>query len=150
MRQGKYTEFQRINFMLLSISMLYHDAVVRFGLTDNIALILRFLYETGDHCPLSSIYKMTGVRKQTLNSSIRKLEADDILYLEKDTGRSKRIVLTEKGKQLIENTVAQIHHAEIHALDDWTQEEIQSYMRSLTKVADSLKRELDRLDYPEA
>ena len=150
MDQGRYTEFQRINFMLMSISMLYHDAVIRFGLTDNIGLILRFLSESGDHCPLSSIYKTTGIRKQTINSSIRKLEAEGVLYLEQTDGRSKRVVLTQKGRELIDNTVAQIHNAEVHALDDWTKEEIQTYILTLSKVHGSLKRELDKLDYPEA
>lgn len=149
MEQGRAFEFRQINYMLMTIAGLYHEATSRFGLTDNIAFILQFLNENGDHCPLSSIYKMTGVRKQTVNSSIRKLEADGILYLEQDTGRSKRVVLTEKGRQLIEKTVAQIHQAEVHALDDWTPEEIQSYIRSLVKVGTSLKRELDHLDYPD-
>ena len=150
MDQGRYTEFQQINFMLLSISMLYHDTLVKFGLTDNIGLILRFLNEFGDHCPLSSIYKTMGIRKQTINSSIRKLEAQGILYLEQTDGRSKRVVLTQKGRELIDNTVAQIHNAEVHALDDWTKEEIQTYILTLSKVHGSLKRELDKLDYPEA
>ena len=149
MDQGRYTEFQRINFMLMSISMLYHDAVIKFGLTDNIGLILRFLSENGDHCPLSSIYKTTGIRKQTINSSIRKLEAEGVLYLEQTDGRSKRVVLTEKGRELIDSTVAQIHKAEVHALDDWTKEEIQTYILTLSKVHGSLKRELDKLDYPD-
>ncbi len=136
--------------MLMSISMLYHDTIIKFGLTDNIGMILRFLNENGDHCLLSSIYKTTGIRKQTINSSIRKLEADGILYLEQSDGRSKRVVLTDKGRELMENTVAQIHKAEVHALDDWTKEEIQTYILTLSKVHGSLKRELDKLSYPEA
>ncbi len=150
MDQGKLNDFQRINIMLMTIGMLYHDATSRFGLTDTITFILRFMYENGDHCPLSSIYKTTGIRKQTINSSIRKLEADGILYLEQTDGRSKRVILTEKGRVLMENTVGQIHAAEVHALDDWSQEEIQTYINMLFKVVGSLKRELDKLDYPES
>ncbi len=149
MEQGRLSDFRRINFMLMSISGLYHEAVVRFGLTDSVALILHYLDDHGDHCPLSSIYKNTGIRKQTVNSSIRKLEADGVLYLEQDTGRSKRVVLTDKGRQLVENTVSQIRKAEVHALDDWSREEIHTYILTLTKVAESLKQALDRLDYPD-
>ena len=149
MEQGRAFEFRQINYMLMTIAGLYHEATSRFGLTDNIAFILQFLNENGDHCPLSSIYKMTGVRKQTVNSSIRKLEADGILYLEQDTGRSKRVVLTEKGRELVKNTVGQIRRAEVHALDNWTQEEIHIYILTLTKVAESLKQALDQLDYPD-
>ena len=72
-----------------------------------------------------------------------------IVYLEQDTGRSKRVVLTESGRELAEKTVAQIHSAEVHVLDDWTQEEIQTYILLLTKIASSTQRELDKLDYPD-
>lgn len=149
MDQGKYSDFNRINFMLMSIAKLYHDAIVRFGLSENAGLILRFLSEFGGSCPLSAIYKTMGIRKQTVNSSIRKLEADGIVYLEQDTGRSKRVVLTESGRELAEKTVDQIHSAEVHVLDDWTREEIQTYILLLTKIASSTKRELDKLDYPD-
>ena len=149
MDQGRYSEFNRINFMLMSIAKLYHDAIVRFGLSENTGLILRFLSEFGGSCPLSAIYKTMGIRKQTVNSAIRKLEADGIVYLEQDTGRSKRVVLTESGRELAEKTVAQIHSAEVHVLDDWTQEEIQTYILLLTKIASSTQRELDKLDYPD-
>ena len=149
MDQGKYNDFNRINFMLMSIAKLYHDAIVRFGLSENAGLILRFLSEFGGSCPLSAIYKTMGIRKQTMNSVIRKLEADGIVYLEQDTGRSKRVVLTESGRELANKTVRQIHSAEVHVLDDWTQEEIQTYILLLTKIASSTKRELDKLDYPD-
>ena len=149
MEPGRISDFRRINFMLMSISGLYHEAVVRFGLTDSVAMLLHYLDDHGDRCPLSSIYKNTGIRKQTLNSSIRKLEADGVLYLEQDTGRSKRVVLTDKGRELIKNTVGQIRRAEVHSLDDWSQEEIQHYIRLLVRVGASLKRELDQLDYPD-
>ena len=135
--------------MLMSIAKLYHDAIVRFGLSENTGLILRFLSEFGGCCPLSAIYKTMGIRKQTVNSAIRKMEADGIVYLEQDTGRSKRVVLTESGRELAEKTVAQIHSAEVHVLDDWTQEEIQTYILLLTKIASSTQRELDKLDYPD-
>ena len=111
MDQGRYSDFNRINFMLMSIAKLYHDAIVRFGLSENTGLILRFLSEFGGCCPLSAIYKTMGIRKQTVNSAIRKMEADGIVYLEQDTGRSKRVVLTESGRELAERTVDQIHSA---------------------------------------
>ena len=149
MDQGKYSDFNRINFMLMSIAKLYHDAITRFGLSENAGLILRFLSEFGGSCPLSAIYKTMGIRKQTMNSVIRKLEADGIVYLEQDTGRSKRVVLTDSGRELAEKTVCQIHSAEVHVLDDWTREEIQTYILLLTRIASSTKRELDKLDYPD-
>ena len=43
--------------------------------------------------------------KQTINSSVRNLEKKGILYLEKGTGRDKKIFLTEKGRQLVKEKI---------------------------------------------
>lgn len=40
----------------------------------------------------------------TKNSAIRGLEADGILYLKQHTGRSKKVILTDKGKDYVQRT----------------------------------------------
>ena len=148
MTQKQTNDFHQINLMTMMIGALYHESSVRLGITDNIALILHFLYDNGQSCLLSDFYKKTGVPKQTVNSSLRKLEADGILFLEQHDGRSKRVVLTEKGEQFMHETIGQLRNAEIHALDGWTPEEVETYIRLITKVAASLQREFSKLQRP--
>lgn len=45
----------------------------------------------GNERLLSDIYKKSGISKQTVNSAIRSLEADGILYLEQYNGRAKKL-----------------------------------------------------------
>ena len=148
MDQKQCSDFRQINLMTMVIGALYHESSIRLGITDNIALILHFLYDCNDSCPLSDMYKLTGVPKQTINSSLRRLEMADILYLEQTDGRSKRVVLTDKGKLFMHETIGQLRDAEVHALDDWTQEEVDVYIQLITKVAASLRREFNKLKHP--
>ena len=148
MDQKQTNDFHQINILTMVIGALYHESSTRLGITDNIALILHFLFDNNNCCPLSDMYKLTGVPKQTINSSLRKLEAADILYLEQYDGRSKRVVLTDKGRIFMDETIGQLRNAEIHALDDWEPDEVETYIRLMTKVAASLRREFYKLKHP--
>ena len=149
MSEYQYNDFRQINLMTMVIGALYHQSSVQLGITDNIALILHFLYDNGQRCPLSDMYKLTGVPKQTINSSLRKLENAGILYLEQNDGRSKQVRLTEKGVEFMHQTIGQLRNAEIHALDDWSREEVDLYITLMTKVAASLRREFSKLEHPQ-
>ena len=55
----------------------------------------------GDGCLQRDICREVYVSKQTINSAVRKLEKNGILYLEEKRGRDKKIFLTEEGKDLV-------------------------------------------------
>ena len=56
--------------------------------------------------------------------------------------------LTEKGEEFMHQTIGQLRGAEIHALDDWSPEEVESYIALMTKFAASLRREFTKLESP--
>lgn len=64
-------------------------------------MVMYMLYDAQEALTQSDIVKATGLSKQTLNSAIRKLEKDGIIILEKMNGKSKKIVMTDKGRVLI-------------------------------------------------
>ena len=101
--------------------------------------------DIGDGCLLRDIYKKSGVRKQTINSAIRSLEAAGILHLEQHIGRTKKIILTEKGNAFVQKTAAKIYQAEIQAFDTWSEDEISSYIHLMKKYHDCLRRQIDQL-----
>ena len=123
----------------------YHQASLKLGISDSISIVLYAIYDAGQDCLLSDIYKKTGISKQTINSAIRSLEARDILYLEQHIGRSKKILLTEKGKEFIEKTAARIYQAEMQAFDTWTDEEIDTYIQLMEKYAHCFRQQIERL-----
>ena len=77
--------------------------------------------------------------------AIRSLEKDGILYLEQHDGRSKKAVLTEKGKAFVEATSARVYKAELAALDTWTEEETQMHLHLMEKYLESFRKQVESL-----
>ena len=60
------------------INEAYHEAAVKLGLSDT---EMEIFYIYGSGCRQSVLYKESGLTKSTVNSAIRKLQRDGILYL---------------------------------------------------------------------
>ena len=71
----------QVNCLASDLDSLYHQAALKLGLPDSVMMVLYLLYERDGSYPLNEIRKETNIRKQTLNSAIRKLESEDIVYL---------------------------------------------------------------------
>jgi len=145
MNQKRFDEIHRINYLTSEMEALYHQASLKLGITDSVSIILYTIYDNSKFCLLSDIYKKSGISKQTVNSAIRGLEADGILYLEQHTGRAKKIVLTEKGKEYVNKTVAKLYEAEVQAFESWSTEEINTYIRLMGKYADCFRKQISAL-----
>ena len=83
-------QMDRFNLLLSEIDSAYHDAALKLGLTDSAMLILYTVCSQDGACPLSDITHTSGVSKQTINSALRKLEAEGIVYLETLGARKKK------------------------------------------------------------
>ena len=138
-------ELKRFNYLTNEIDAAYHEAALKLGLSDSAMLILYTICNNGEECLLSDITKLSGISKQTLNSALRKLESEEIVYLEKFSGKKKRICLTEKGKLLVENTVLQVIKIENDILDSWTKEERRSYIALTERYLSSFKNKIKEL-----
>lgn len=90
-------EMRRFNYLSNEIDAVYHDAALKFGLSDSALLILYTICSNGNDCLLSDITHLSGVSKQTINSAVHKLEQEEIVYLEAFRGRKKKICLTQKA-----------------------------------------------------
>lgn len=79
-------------------------------------MILYTIAELGDGCSQKEICEQVYVSKQTINSSIRKLEKEDTIRLEKgDRGRELHIRLTETGKKILQDKIYPVMEAENRA-----------------------------------
>lgn len=139
------SKIYRINCVTEDIDSLYHQAALKFGISDSALFILYMVYINGGTCLLSEIYKLYGISKQTINSAVRKLEKEDIVYLEKHSGKSKIVCLTENGKVCAEKTAARLLEAECNALRDWSEEEIDNYLSLIEKHNASLRKQIENL-----
>ena len=143
MKQKRMHEINRINSLTSEMESLYHQASLKLGISNSVSIILYTLYFTDGACLLSEIYKKSGISKQTVNSAIRNLEADGILYLELYDGKSKTVKLTEHGKAYAETTAARLCAAEIHAFDNWTEEDIDTYIRLMERYTECFRQQID-------
>ena len=73
---------KRFNYLLGEIDDAYHDAALKFGLSDSAMIVLYAVCGNRGSCPIDGICRLSGVRKQTVNSALRKLEAEGVVYLE--------------------------------------------------------------------
>ena len=136
---------KKINCLLSETNGLYHRVNVRLGLSDSIANIL---YQICDHdgvYGISDICLDLGIPKQTVNSALRQLEYDGLLYLESCGKRSKQAVLTERGKEYCSHTIATIFDMERAVLSTFTQDECAQFVHLQKKYNNALKSYIDGL-----
>ena len=145
MQPQRLNEIHRINYLTSEMDSIYHQASLRLGISDSVSIILYTIQYKGESCLLSDVYKSSGVSRQTVNSAIRRLEADGVLYLEPYAGRAKKIVLTNKGRDYIRQTVARLLEAEIRAFDGWSEDEIKTHIGLMEKYTESLLRQIHQL-----
>lgn len=119
-------EIGSFNFLMSKIDVVYHEVALRLGITDSSMLILYALCSNNGECMLGDI--ISGASKQTINSALRKLEADKIIYLETFNGRKKKVYLTEKGKEFVKDTVLRVIKVENDIFSSWSDEERKIYI----------------------
>ncbi len=112
-----HDKIYQINCLTEEVDSLYHQAALKLGVSDSVMFVLYMLHIGGEKCLLYDIYKLSGISKQTINSAIRKLENDGIVYLEKHNGKSKIVCVTEKGKAYIAQTGARLAEADCATLE---------------------------------
>lgn len=145
MKPALVEKIHRINYLTSELDALYHQASLKIGMTDSAMRVLYALHDNGESCLLSIIYKQSGISKQTVNSAIRKLEEDGIVYLEQHSGKAKMAYLTEKGKQYVNDTVVKLCDAEVRAFDSWDEEEIDTHIRLMEKYIETFCTEAQKI-----
>lgn len=135
-------KIRRLNKLMNEIDNLYHQFAVKSGLSDSAIIILYSICENGGRCDLSSIYKQTGTSKQTINSAIRKLENDGIIYLENKNGREKTVVLTERGETSVAKSVFMLFGIENEILSEFSEQEVDANIEFNRRYADLFRKKL--------
>ena len=102
------------------IDSLYHEAALKFGVSDSVLNTLYVLCEKGNQCLQSDVFRLTGMSRQTINTAIRKLEKAEMVYLEQGTGRNTIVYLTEKGKLFCNKNISSLLEIEDKIWSEWT------------------------------
>lgn len=117
------SNLREYNRIYKEVNDIYRETAARFGLSNSAFDILYTICEVGDGCLQRDVCDATFIPKQTVHSSIRKLEQEGYLTLSSGKGRSKHIHLTESGHILLKETIFPIVEAENEAFLELSQEE---------------------------
>ena len=140
-----HAHLRRFNHLIGEIDALYHEAALNFGMPDSAMRVLYTVCVEGGSCPIAEIIRQCGMSKQTLNSALRRLEEEGTIVLQADSGRRKRVCLTDRGKALAERTVRRLIEVENGIFETWTREERDGYIGLTQRYLDALQKGLEEL-----
>ena len=106
-------------------------------------IILYTLSVEGGECALSDIVLLSGLPKQTVNSAIRKMEEEEIIFLSENGKRRKNVVLTEKGREKAEKSVVKLIEIENGIFSRWGEEKTERYIKETEEYNDLMRKEID-------
>lgn len=125
---------------------LYHETALNAGLSESSFDILYSVFELGDGCLQSDIQKISFLPKQTINSSIHKLEKEGYISFSDGKGRSKHINLTPTGKLLIHEKIYPIVKCENNSFSSLNKDEQKLLLSMCKKYIISLHNEFNKLN----
>ena len=137
------TQLSEYNRLYKENSAIYHDVCSRFGLSDSTFWILYTLRAEEPPVTQSDICIALFQPRQTVNSSLKKLEREGLLTLSGEGGRrGKPVSLTPRGLALAEKTVDRVIESEQKALLDLSPEEQEQLLDTMRRYNATLTARL--------
>ncbi len=137
-----YEILKQYSYLLSEIDIQYHNVSVQTNLSDSAHNILYVLMINDGHCQQSEIYKQMCTSRQTINSSLHKLEKEGIVRLEPGAGRNTVVYLTDFGLDVAREKVQPVIDAELAVFHEWSEEERELFFTLNRRFCDALKEKL--------
>ena len=134
---------KRINHLISELEQIYHQYALKYRISDSVFIVLYSLSVEAGECALSDIVLLSGLPKQTVNSAIRKMEEEEIIFLSENGKRRKNVVLTEKGREKAENSVVKLIEIENGIFSRWGEEKTERYIKETEEYNDLMRKEID-------
>lgn len=128
------------NHIYKETNRIYHDIALKLKLSDSAFDILYAVCQLGDGCLQRDICSLSATSKQTINSSIRKLEREGHIILKPGKGRQMHIFLTETGMELVKERIFPVIEIENKVFDALTEEESLELLRLSRKYIEILEK----------
>lgn len=127
------------------IDSIYHNAAVRFGLSDSAFWILLVISDGRNSYTQNELCSEWFYSKQTINSAISSLVKKGYVYLNSDAGNRKVVKLTEEGSAFAERTVLKLLNADRKAFGRIEEEERRMYLEICEKYISFLHEESEKI-----
>lgn len=139
------SESRYYNQIISQIDEVYHEIALKQGFSDSAMGVLYVLADHDGTCPLPELIRQSGLNKQTINSALRKLEGEELVYLEPTDRRCKCVCLTPKGKDTVRDTVERVLAVERRIYGSWAKEEWELYIRLTERYLRQLREEMEEI-----
>lgn len=143
----KNRDIREFNRLYKEMDEVYHEIARKMGISDSAFSIFCIIAELGDGCQQADICYQAFLNKQTVNSSVRKLERDGYVFQEPGRGRDKHIRLTPKGREFVRDKIQPVLDMEDEAFLALGQEERLEFLRLCRKYAENLRRLENELEF---
>lgn len=132
---------QKFNAIYNRTNGIYHEIVKKYNMSECQFWIFYALYVEQRPLTQGELAEYLIAPKQTVHSAIQKmLDCHYIIFREK-SGKRKYYELTEQGNTVADQTVKQVFQNELHVLDQFTCEERDHLIDTLTRFCDLLEKE---------
>ena len=125
---------------------IYHEIARKLQLSDSALDIFYTIFEMGDNCLQRDICKASCMPKQTVNSSIRKLQTDGYLTLSPGKDEVCISILQLPARSLFRKNIVPLIRIENDAFEDMTVEECEQLIHLNAKYNQALRSRLSNLE----
>lgn len=134
----------QFNRLYRELDEIYHIYAKEHGLSDSALWILYSLVESNTRMTQKDMCRLWHRPPQTINSALKRLEAQGMLMLipAADSQKTKEIVLTDSGRDLVSRIILPVFQAETRALRCMSIEERTLLLSMTAKYVDHLKEEI--------
>lgn len=146
MTQNDNSALQRFNRIWDRVNAAFHKASDRMGLADSELTILYMLCDYQRPFSQCEIIQLTGLSKQTVNSSVRRMEKAGWLVLGERSNRHRKMTLTEKGHEIVREKVLPFMDLEAGIFDQWTEEERETFLGLMERYETSLNEIAEQIE----
>lgn len=133
------------NQLYKKMDEIYHQYAKEHGISETTLWLLYSVYEDDAVYTQRELCAAWHYPPQTVNSILKGLEKQEIIRLEAIPGnqKNKRIVLTEKGKQLTDQVIAPLYLAEQRSFQGLGKEEREALLSLTRKYVELLGKEVN-------
>lgn len=137
----------RINHTAKAIDELYREASVRSNMSCSALWIFYTLRITGMPMTQSELCDAVSLAKQTVNSSLKKLEEEGYIELRNDPGnrKNKLIYMTQRGIALAEHVSDPVISAETNVLRRMPDKKRAEFLETYSEYCRALKDEFEKM-----
>lgn len=138
-------ELEAFNLLYKEMDDVYHEIALQLNLSDSAFNILYTICTIGEGCLQRDICNASFISKQTVNSSIKKLEQSGILTLTSGKGRDMHLHFTAAGKALAEEKIFPVIEMENQTFLEMPQKERQQLLGLSEKYVTRLRKNAECL-----